>query len=232
MHDLGIIPEKARGWRYRPAVGVSGEKWLRPGFNDSGWLRGVGPFYLDRELKDQLVAAGGKSPAPAGAAINFRFEFEISREMLRDNAEFKLEVISMAPSVRVWLNGEELTADDKPKRGRREYTLPQPLVVNGSATEKKVHLRRGANALAAQVTPTANASETLLQARLDPVRRPDLPEGVDERVAEEITEKLVTQNAVVCDLCSQQYGRVPACVNACPHDAAMRVNARFEFPVR
>jgi len=82
------------------------------------------------------------------------------------------------------------------------------------------------------VTPTASATEMLLQARLDPVRRPDLPEGVDERVAEEVTEKLVTQNAVVCDLCSQQYGRVPACVNACPHDAALRVNARFEFPVR
>jgi ferredoxin len=141
-------------------------------------------------------------------------------------------VVSLSPSVRVWLNGEELTADDKPKRGRREYTLPQPLVVNGSATEKKVRLRRGANVLAAQVTPTANATEMLLQARLDPVRRPDLPEGVDERVAEEITEKQVTHHAVVCDLCSQQYGQVPACVNACPHDAALRVNARFEFPVR
>ena len=35
---------------------------------------------------------------------------------------------------------------------------------------------------------------------------------------------------VVCDLCSTLPGRVPACVNACPHDAAMRVNARAEFP--
>jgi hypothetical protein len=29
---------------------------------------------------------------------------------------------------------------------------------------------------------------------------------------------------------SRQFGQVPACVTACPHDAAMRVNARFEFP--
>jgi Fe-S-cluster-containing hydrogenase component 2 len=35
---------------------------------------------------------------------------------------------------------------------------------------------------------------------------------------------------VVCDLCSDQYGQVPACVNACPHDAALRVDARrFDF---
>ncbi len=232
MHDLGIVPERARGWRYQPAAAVPSEKWLRPGFNDSAWLTGDAPFYLDRELKDQLAAVRTKAPVPPAGAVNFRYEFEVSKQQLRESAEFKLEVVSLAPSVRVWLNGEELTADDKPKRGRREYTLPQALVVNGSPTEKKVQLRSGANVLAAQVTPTANATETLLQARLDPVRRPDLPEGVDERVAEEVTEKLVTQHAVVCDLCSNQPGRVPACVNACPHDAALRVNARFEFPVR
>ena len=44
--------------------------------------------------------------------------------------------------------------------------------------------------------------------------------------------KQVAERAVVCDLCSAQYGQRPACVTACPHDAAMRVNARFEFPVR
>jgi Fe-S-cluster-containing hydrogenase component 2 len=69
-----------------------------------------------------------------------------------------------------------------------------------------------------------------MQARLDEVRRPDVPADVDEHIAEEITEKLVTERAVVCDLCSAQFGQVPACVTACPHDAAMRVNARFEFP--
>ena len=47
---------------------------------------------------------------------------------------------------------------------------------------------------------------------------------------EEVTEKLVTERAVVCDLCSSSFGQVPACVTACPHEAALRVNARFEFP--
>jgi Fe-S-cluster-containing hydrogenase component 2 len=37
--------------------------------------------------------------------------------------------------------------------------------------------------------------------------------------------------AVVCDMCSEQLGRQPACVNACPHDAALRVEARSFFPL-
>ena len=37
--------------------------------------------------------------------------------------------------------------------------------------------------------------------------------------------------AVVCDMCSEQFGQRPACINACPHDAAMRVVAGQKFPV-
>jgi len=38
--------------------------------------------------------------------------------------------------------------------------------------------------------------------------------------------KPVSQRAVVCDLCSSLPGQSPACVSACPHDAALRVNSR------
>jgi Fe-S-cluster-containing hydrogenase component 2 len=37
--------------------------------------------------------------------------------------------------------------------------------------------------------------------------------------------------AVVCDLCSSLSDQVPRCVYACPHEAAMRINARVELPV-
>jgi CRP-like cAMP-binding protein len=230
MHDLGIIPENARGWRFLPAGAVSGERWKKAGFRDGDWFVGDGPFYLDRDLNDQLAM---RRPASQGAtpdaAINFRYEFQLKRELLREANQFKLEVVSLGPTVTVWLNGQEVQPDDKPKRGRRDYTLERkPKTENSPGTP--LPLVAGSNALAIQVAPTANATETLLQARLDQVRRPEIPGEMDEKIAEEITEKLVTQRAVVCDLCSTLYGKVPACVNACPHDAAMRVNARFEFP--
>jgi CRP-like cAMP-binding protein len=233
MHDLGLIPNNARGWRFLPAARVAGERWRRSGFHDAGWLVGNAPFYLDRELGDQLAGSPATGRGAEDRALNFRYAFHLGKETARGDTEFKLEVVSLAPEVKVWLNDQEVTAEGPPKRGRREYTLPQKLVVDGAPTDKVVRPRAEANVLAVRVVPPPaglKRDEVLLQARLDEVRRPQLPGEVDEKVAEEITEKLVTERAVVCDLCSSSFGQVPACVNACPHDAAMRVNARFEFP--
>jgi Fe-S-cluster-containing hydrogenase component 2 len=85
--------------------------------------------------------------------------------------------------------------------------------------------------LAIQVTGPLVSGATLLQLRLDEVRKPTIPEAILKDLAEEITEKLVTEKAVVCDLCSR-LPQGPACVTACPHDAALRVDARFNFPNR
>jgi Fe-S-cluster-containing hydrogenase component 2 len=82
--------------------------------------------------------------------------------------------------------------------------------------------------LAVRVMPTPGSADILLALRLDAIHK---PEGLAD-LADEVTEKLVTERAVVCDLCSSSLGQVPACVNACPHDAAMRVDARLEFPSR
>lgn len=48
--------------------------------------------------------------------------------------------------------------------------------------------------------------------------------------AEGVQEKEVSERAVVCDLCADLNGMGPACVYHCPHDAAIRVDARYEFP--
>jgi Fe-S-cluster-containing hydrogenase component 2 len=79
------------------------------------------------------------------------------------------------------------------------------------------------------VTGKLAGGETLLSLRLDEVRKPTIPQKIAEELSEEITEKLVTEKAVVCDLCGA-LPQGPACVTACPHDAALRVNARFNFP--
>jgi hypothetical protein len=160
------------------------------------------------------VPAGGIP----GSALCFRYEFQARAEVVRTAAQFTLEVTSTDADATVWLNGKEVPKPaEKPKRGMRTYVLVQ---------EEK-WLRAGRNVLAVQATPTPGSGEALLKVRLDEVRKPSKTLGLTG----DISEKGVTEVAVVCDLCSQQYGQRPACVNACPHDAAMRVNARFEFPL-
>jgi CRP-like cAMP-binding protein len=227
MHDLGLVPEAARGWHFAPAAAVPGEAWLRPGFKEAAWRQGDAPFYLDRQTREELSAAQPRG-APVAGPVNFRREFDLPATRLRPDSRFRIELTSLSPSVQLWLNGHELAADDKPKRdGRREYSLP-PRAPAGVPITKL--LRRGRNVLAVQVAPTARAGDVLLKLRLDEVRRPDLPPEVGEEAAAEVTQKMVTEQAVVCDLCSTLSRQQPACVQACPHDAAMRIDARFDFP--
>jgi CRP-like cAMP-binding protein len=226
MHDLGVVPENARGWRYLPAEAVSGDRWKTAGYQDAAWLVGDAPFRLDRALLDDVSSRRPtRAPVPE-PAVCFRYEFHLAKDQV-PGPEFKMEVVSQATTVTVWLNGQEMQPDDKPKRGRREFTLATKPATDAA---KKSPLLAGANVLAVQVSANSPPAEVLLQARLDEVRRPDVSKGVDEEIADEITEKLVTQRAVVCDLCTTLTGQKPACVQACPHDAAMRVNARFDFP--
>jgi hypothetical protein len=140
--------------------------------------------------------------------------------------------MSLSLEVRVWINGHELTAIDKPKRdGRREYSLSPRAEANGSASGAATPLLRSSrNVLAVQVAPTAKSTEVLLKVRLDEVRRPPVLAAEESNPAAEVTQKLVTERAVVCDLCSVAGFRIPACIRACPHDAAMRLDARLELP--
>jgi Fe-S-cluster-containing hydrogenase component 2/CRP-like cAMP-binding protein len=230
IHDLGIIPADARGWRYMPSSAVSGDRWKGRKFNDGRWLTGDAPFSLDRDVKDQLASRrprGLIGAAVAGDQVCFRYEFHLAKSIFREAAELLLELKSLAATVMVWINGREVQAEGKPKRdGTRVYPLPLKPAEGAPAAP----VCAGGNVLAVQVTQTANGTDVLLEARLDEVRRPKLPGEVEARIAQEVEEKLVTHNAVVCDLCSQLVGQVPSCVHACPHDAAMRVNAQFQFP--
>ncbi|MFO0844017.1 MAG: hypothetical protein U0797_16725 [Gemmataceae bacterium] len=107
----------------------------------------------------------------------------------------------------VWLNGVRVP-DGKWKPQSDQYVFE--LV----GDDRKL-LRPGRNVVAAQVTPVAGQRAVLWQAALDEVR----PSGA-----------VIPSRAVVCDQCSELPGRQPACVHACPHDAAMRVDAWTAFP--
>jgi CRP-like cAMP-binding protein/Fe-S-cluster-containing hydrogenase component 2 len=215
MHDIGIIPEGAHGWRYYPAAALSGAAWTGPKYRDRHWLLGRAPFRHDLDLQAALLDVKG---AGGDAGLCFRYEFRLEPASVSSAGEFRMEATSTDGPLTVWVNGQEVTTQEKPKRGKREYRI---LKEGGP-------LRAGRNVVAVRVTPTPRDLEVLLELRLDDVRRPVVPAGM----IGDISEKLVTERAVVCDLCSAQYGQRPACVNACPHDAALRVNALSEFPER
>jgi Fe-S-cluster-containing hydrogenase component 2 len=233
MHDVGVVPEQARGWRIQYAVDTPDAGWNQPRFKDHKWALGTGPFYYNQEFRTYLTQALPSKHVDfvkASPMLYFRYDFMLDGQMLNGNSQFKLEVASMDPEIGVWVNGHELISE-KPKRNTREYWVPRKEMPAGDNVAKPTArdvFRPGRNVIAVRVTPKAADDDTLLKLRLDEVRRPTAPvEGEAE-----ITEKVVTDRAVVCDLCSAQFGQRPACVTACPHDAAMRVNARFEFPNR
>jgi Fe-S-cluster-containing hydrogenase component 2/CRP-like cAMP-binding protein len=72
--------------------------------------------------------------------------------------------------------------------------------------------------------------DKILSVRLDVDRKPPMPPGMEESDVQ-VRLKVLPAIAVVCDQCSTLPGQEPACVTQCPHEAAMRVEARFEFPI-
>jgi Fe-S-cluster-containing hydrogenase component 2/CRP-like cAMP-binding protein len=211
MHDTGIIREGTPGWRYMPANFRSPQdfgslEWTQEKYSDGHWQVGQAPFHFDRSLHGNAI--NGAEAVSCGP-YNFRFAFHMPAELLRQGCDFKLEVTSLDESATVWINGVELPKVDKPKRGRREYLL--------TSSAKIIHA--GRNVLAGRAMPDFENRDILLDARLDEIRTPSAKAG-----SADIAEKPVTQLAVVCDLCSSLPSG-PACVHACPHEAALRVNA-------
>jgi Fe-S-cluster-containing hydrogenase component 2 len=205
MHDVGIITEGAHGWRWRPADGLTGNDWTAVKFRDAGWRAGQAPFAPDRDF------LAGEPPA---AAYCFRYAFNLTGEQLAD--EFKVETTSpQKADLMIWMNGRPLDAAEVKKEMR---TFPVP---NAAKT-----LVVGRNVVAVRVALPAGHTGPFFDLRCDEVRKPK----TGQLNAADYIEKGVSEKAVVCDLCSMLPGQQPACVSACPHDAAMRVNARFEFP--
>jgi Fe-S-cluster-containing dehydrogenase component/CRP-like cAMP-binding protein len=233
MHAIGILPKKSHGWRYRAGPEQPDKlAWYDPQFNDHGWIRGPSPFYYDRELRERLYRP---------EEVHFRHSFDLDSATLTKGISFHLQVLSLAPSVTVWVNGSEvihkpteqgapLKPTDKGERWNLEaYLMPghsqRTIEVASADGGPRPVLRLGRNVVAARVTAIGNSTDVLFELGVFQVSKPVVPGGLSG----EFTQDLVMNRAVVCDMCSERFGQRPACVNACPHDAAMRIESRKLF---
>ncbi len=237
MHDLGIIPDETVGWQFAPASAVAGRNWQAARFRGRGWAAGAAPFQWTLDLVEQLASysatAWQAEPGSAAEPICFRYPFHLSRRQLGPGA-FHLHISSTGFEVRAWLNGRSISAEPpaNPKKKPRLDELQARLDAG--------ELRRGSNLLAVQVSPpeppdgggqfVPKYNQLVLSARLDAL--PQAGELATATAGErfDLEVEMVKRRAVVCDLCSSLASQRPACVDQCPHEAAIRVNAQSEFP--
>jgi Fe-S-cluster-containing hydrogenase component 2/CRP-like cAMP-binding protein len=210
MHDTGIIPQNARGWRYQLASRLGAAKWTQPRFDDRAWPIAVPPFDHDRIFRERLGVIG---PLPADAVVCFRLALDVPRAHWNKPGYFRIKLVSKAEGRQLWLNGKPM---DPSEKNSKEWYYH----IEDAARQ----VTPGRNVIAVQMQAVA-AKETLFALRLDRLENPQNQWGQ----AEQASQKAVDKFAVVCDLCSHLPSG-PACVSACPHDAAMRVDAGVEFP--
>jgi Fe-S-cluster-containing hydrogenase component 2/CRP-like cAMP-binding protein len=213
MHPIGVIPAVMHGWRFAPAP-VDGA-WTHPDFPDAAWAVDATPLVDDASLEKQLSGLPGYQPRCA-VALRFR----IAADHFQKDATHQLTVVTTAGPelVRVWLNGTELHTTERPRQVKREDFgfAGGTRGVTFALEPAQLFLRPGRNTVAVRVPrPPQAAGQRWFTLRLVAERESDDPMA-------EIA--VVGRQAVVCDQCSH-LPTGAACVTACPHDAALRVNA-------
>jgi hypothetical protein len=191
--------------------GGVGSNWTQVDFRDHQWRVGTTPFPWGIDL--HLACMNGSQSKPSGVKrLYFRYRFRQRPNATRQGlSRHRLLITSQGASVEAYLDGQLLELkQDAPQKKRSQFAAEIP--------DKS--LQSGEKVLAIAVSLPLKFGDTVLDARIDTLA----PES------EEVEEKLVTERAVVCDQCSSLSGDRHACVYACPHEAAMRVNAWLNFP--
>jgi hypothetical protein len=162
-------------------------------------------------MHQALSANGATGGAGKERRLYFRTRFRIDRAHRALAEKHRLLITSQGSSLEACLNGQRVgLTQDAAQKKRSQFV----------ADIGAEMLRSGENLLAIATVPPAEFNATVLDARFDALA----PES------EEAEEKLVTERAVVCDQCSSLSGERHACVYACPHEAAMRVDTWVAFP--
>ena len=206
MHTIGVIPKSSFGW-------LCGSTERATPVRHS---RDFGAIYK------------------SGEPITFARRFDLANAAT--SKTFLLHIETAAVEVGVLLNGasvemRKLDAKEAKQKGWNfEAMLSRagesaPDMLPGEAPPQ-ARLQRGGNEIAVTLSHAGvSFGDTLLDVGLTGY----VPPVVDRSVAgDEYKQDWVMKTAVVCDMCSGQFGQVPACVTACPHEAAERRFVTFD----
>ena len=213
MHDRAIVPTSTPGWQWTAQLDPQAHpNWMEQRFSSSSWTVSSTPIHWDVDLQ-QAIAAGRSSSrsAESPTKLHLRFEFSSQDHLIEAAEGYELTATSQGSELEVHLNGKRLElAQDAAQKKRGIYV----------AELETGDLRPGINLLAASVVVPSEFAALVFDLRLD--RK--APENA------EFEEKPVTEQAVVCDQCSSLSGDRHACVYACPHEAALRIDGWIELP--
>src|SRR5437660_2902360 len=106
MHDVGLIAEKARGWRYHYAAEIDGTKWTQVRYDDGKWGSGTGPFHYNQEFRTQLAAELPSKKVDvlkSSPVMYFRYVFPLDGALLQGSSQFKLELCTSDGEPTLWI---------------------------------------------------------------------------------------------------------------------------------
>ena len=178
----GVLVGSGASWRWRYASTAPGGGWAGPGFDDSSWSSGEGPFGFGSTLVNTDIGDGAPSPRPLTA--QFRTTFEVADVNEIESGEFSFVADD---GVVVYLNGVEVGRQNLPAGTitSNTYATAAPRSTGANANPVVVSipasaLVNGTNVVAAQThlnyrsTPDALFRLTLSSTPRDP-GAPDPP---------------------------------------------------------
>ena len=176
------LVDSSTPWRWRFASTAPAGGWSGPGFDDSSWSSGTGPFGFGSTLVNTDIGVGAPSPRPLSA--QFRTTFEVADVNEIESGEFSFVADD---GVVVYLNGVEVGRQNLPAGTitSNTYATAAPRSTGANANPVVVSipasaLVNGTNVVAAQThlnyrsTPDALFRLTLSSTPRDP-GAPDPP---------------------------------------------------------